>query len=327
MTTQPPSADPANSIASTPPGLPATQLVASVEARLREAIRDRAEAPGGGLPRRLADAMVYAALGPGKRVRPTLVVRACEAVAGPVDLATPPVGLWEAAAAVELVHAFSLVHDDLPALDDDDLRRGRPTLHRQTDEATAILAGDALLTLSTELLATGVADPGLALRLIGELSVATQNMIAGQTRDTRPEPTDAGRDAAAAGLAAVDQLTLIHRQKTAALLRAAVRLGGLCGAADEPRLRALTDYAEAVGLMFQVVDDLLDVTSDGQTLGKATQKDAAAGKLTYPGLMGVDGARAEAARLHEAATDALRPLGEHGRPLREIADQLAVRQY
>ena len=306
-------------------GIADAPLRDAVESRLREAIRQRAEAPGGGLPRGLADAMVYAALGPGKRVRPVLVVRSCEAVAGRVDLGSAPAGLWEAAAAVELVHAFSLVHDDLPALDDDDLRRGRPTLHRHSDEATAVLAGDALLTLSTELLVGGVADPALALRLIGELSGATQDMIGGQMRDTRPEGEGAD-GGASVGRAPIDRLMLIHRQKTGALLRAAVRMGGHCGGADARQLEALTGFAEAVGLMFQVVDDLLDVTSDGATLGKATQKDAAAGKLTYPGLLGVEGARAEVTRLRGVALDSLGPLGEGGAALRALAEGLAVRE-
>ncbi len=280
---------------------------------MRDAIRQRSEGEGGGLPRGLADAMAYAALGPGKRVRPLLTLRAWECIEtlraegtpatesvrkpGPLDAPGPSLdaaglpggasGVWEAAAALELVHAFSLVHDDLPALDNDDLRRGRPTLHRHADEATAILAGDALLTLSLELLATGVADPALAVRLIGELSSATNDMIGGQMRDTRPDDRDAGA-LAGATIGDLDHLVLIHRQKTGALLRAAARMGGLCGGAEAGQLAALTDFADAVGLMFQVIDDLLDVTSDHATLGKATQKDASAGKLTYPGLLGVE---------------------------------------
>lgn len=296
-------------------GLPQDQLVAEVEACIRDAVRER------DLPRDLADAMLYAALGPGKRVRPTLVVRCAEAVAGPTDLHSIKPALVMAAAAIEMVHAFSLVHDDLPAMDDDDLRRGRPTLHKHTSEAMAILAGDALLAMSVEMIATGVADPALSGRLIRELTVGTNDMIAGQVYDTLPNTDD--------HLPEIDRLVRVHRHKTGALLRAAARMGGHCapgGGASADQIHALTDYADAIGLMFQVVDDLLDVTSDAESMGKATQKDAAAGKLTYPGLMGVDGAEAEVERLRAAAHAALEPLGESAQTLRRFADDLAVRR-
>ncbi|MEM7625080.1 MAG: polyprenyl synthetase family protein [Planctomycetota bacterium] len=296
------------------PGLPADQLVAEVEACLRDFVTQR------DLPRRLADAVLYAGLGPGKRVRPTLVVRACEAVAGSVASASTIEGLLPAATAIEMVHAFSLVHDDLPAMDDDDLRRGRPTLHKHADEATAILAGDALLGLSVEMLATGITDPALSGKLVRELSVATNDMIAGQVYDTYP-----GEEAGSDHLPDIDQLVRVHRHKTGALLRAAARMGGYCAEASAEQLGALTDYADAIGLMFQVVDDLLDVTSDAVVMGKATQKDAAAGKLTYPGLMGVGGAKAEVERLRDSAHAALEPLGDGAQPLRRLADDLAVR--
>lgn len=293
-------------------GLPQDQLVAEVESCIRDYVRER------DLPRDLADAILYAALGPGKRVRPTLVVRCAEAVAGPMDLDSmrPPVVI--AAAAIEMIHAFSLVHDDLPAMDDDDLRRGRPTLHKHANEAMAILAGDALLSLSIEMVATGVADPALSGRLIRELSVGTNDMIAGQVYDTFPDRDD--------HIPGVDRLVRVHRHKTGALLRAAARIGGHCVGANVEQLHALTEYADAIGLMFQVVDDLLDVTSDAQAMGKATQKDAAAGKLTYPGLMGIDGAQAEVERLRAAAHAALEPLGESAGTLRRFADDLAVRR-
>jgi len=293
-------------------GLPQDQLVAEVEACIRDTVRER------DLPRDLADAMWYAALGPGKRVRPTLVVRCAEAVAGPTDLHAIRPALVIAAAAVEMVHAFSLVHDDLPAMDDDDLRRGRPTLHKHADEAMAILAGDALLAMSVEMIAVGVADPALSGRLIRELTVGTNDMIAGQVYDTFPERDD--------HIPGVDRLIRVHRHKTGALLRAAARMGGHAANANVDQLHALTDYADAIGLMFQVVDDLLDVTSDAAAMGKATQKDAAAGKLTYPGLMGVGGAEAEVQRLRAAAHAALDPLGDAAQTLRQFADDLAVRR-
>jgi geranylgeranyl pyrophosphate synthase len=290
-------------------------LTAEVEAELRDAIRQR------DLPRRLADALVYAALGPGKRVRPTLLVRSAEAVHGPIARLADLPGVLSGAAAIEMVHAFSLVHDDLPAMDDDDLRRGRATLHKHTDEATAVLAGDALQTLAIEHVTTTVADPALALRLIRELAGGTRDMIAGQVRDTFPDD-----DEADAHVPPIDRLVTTHRLKTGALLRAAARMGGHCAGANADQLDALTDYADAVGLMFQVVDDLLDVTSDPEQLGKQTQKDAAAGKRTYPVLMGLDGARAEVQRLRERAHAALAPLGDRAQALRSFADRLAVRQ-
>ncbi|MEO1236469.1 MAG: polyprenyl synthetase family protein [Planctomycetota bacterium] len=292
--------------------LPADRLVAEVDAWVRDFVAER------GLPRNLADAVAYAALGPGKRVRPTLVVRACEAVGGALDTLTDTPGLLPGAAGLEMVHAFSLVHDDLPAMDDDDLRRGRPTLHRHTDEATAILAGDGLLSMAFEAIATRTADAGLAAALVGELATATTDMIAGQMFDTRPDFDE--------HMPAADRLSLVHRLKTAALLRAACRIGGRCGGADADQLAALTTYAEAVGLMFQVVDDLLDVTAEADHLGKATGKDEAAGKLTYPGLMGIDGTRAEVERLRAEANAAIEPLGESAAGLRRLADELAERR-
>lgn len=297
-------------------GIAQDQIVREVEGYLQAFVKKR------GLPSRLADAALYAGLGPGKRVRPTLVVRACEAVRGPLASLSEIEGLLPGAVAIEMVHAFSLVHDDLPAMDDDDLRRGRPTLHKHADEATAILAGDALLGLSFELVAAGVDDQGLGLALVRELSVGTNDMIAGQVRDTFPEDPETGAEDGSD----LDRLIRTHRLKTGALLRAAVRMGGRCGGATGPQLDALTRYAGAVGLMFQVVDDLLDVTSDAGVMGKATQKDAAAGKRTYPGLLGVEGARAEAQRLAADARDALEPLGEHAHPLGRLADELAVRR-
>ena len=297
-------------------GLQPDALISEVDAALRDFVRQRE------LPRQLADAMVYSLLGPGKRVRPMLVARAAEAVAGPIARLANLPGLLPAASAIEMIHAFSLVHDDLPAMDDDDLRRGRPTLHKHADEATAILAGDALQTLAFETLATRVADPALAGRLIAELATATNDMIAGQVHDTFPDALDD----LGPHMPEIDRLVTTHRLKTGALLRAAARMGGHCASANPDQLQALTDYADAVGLMFQVVDDLLDVTSDPQQLGKQTQKDAAAGKRTYPGLMGIDGARAEVHRLLADAESALAHFGAAGSSLRHYAAALAARQ-
>ncbi|MEM9417934.1 MAG: polyprenyl synthetase family protein [Planctomycetota bacterium] len=292
-------------------GIPLDQLIAEVDAKLRDYLSQR------GLPRNLTDAILYSGLGPGKRVRPTLVVRSYEAVQGPLVDGPMPDPLLAAAVGIEMVHAFSLVHDDLPAIDDDDLRRGRPTLHKHTNEAMAILAGDGLLALSFELVTRNVGDATLGLALVGELATATNDMIAGQIYDTLPEDD---------GVHGIDRLIRIHRNKTGALLRGAARMGGLCAGGSESQIEALTRYADVVGLMFQVVDDLLDVTSDAESMGKATQKDAEAGKLTYPGLMGVEGAQAEVKRLQTEAHDLLEPLGASAEPLRRLADDLAVRR-
>jgi geranylgeranyl pyrophosphate synthase len=262
------------------------------------------------LPASLAEAVRYAVLGPGKRLRPILIVRSAEAVGGRADEALAP------AAAIEMIHAFSLVHDDLPALDDDDLRRGRPTLHRHAGEALAILAGDALLGLAVELLIDRLPQR-LAVPVCRELIGGCNRMIAGQVCDTLPgaHPTGTARE----------RLETIHRNKTGALIRAACRAGAICGDATPPQLEAVTAFGEAVGLMFQVVDDLLDVTGTTEELGKTAGKDARQDKLTYPALLGVEGSRAEVQRLRGEALEALEPLGRGAGPLRELCDYLSAR--
>ena len=277
------------------------QLKARVDAEIGRGVRAR------GLPGPLEEAVLYAALGPGKRTRPILCFRACEAVGGRAADALAP------AMAVEMVHAFSLVHDDLPAMDDDDLRRGRPTVHKAFREDLAILAGDALQSLAIEALAA----PRLNPRLPGELARATTDMIAGQVLDT-VGGSEANADPA-------DRLGSIHRNKTGALLVAACRMGAICGDAEPETVLKLSAYAACVGLCFQAVDDLLDVTADEATLGKASGKDADAGKLTYPGLYGVDGTRSRIRELRDEAIAALGHLGPAANPLRELARTLAVR--
>ncbi|MFA9477216.1 polyprenyl synthetase family protein [Phycisphaerales bacterium AB-hyl4] len=264
------------------------------------------------MPTNLKSAIEYAFFGPGKRLRPVLVVRCCEAVGGDERAALP------AAAAIELIHCFSLVHDDLPAMDDDDLRRGRPTLHKHTNEAMAILAGDAMTSLAFEAIASGIDDAALSRAVARELSTATTDMISGQIYDTLP--------AFDADTPPARRLELIHRHKTGALLRCACRMGGRCGGASAEQLNNLTHYAESVGLMFQIIDDLLDVTQSTEQLGKTANKDADQGKLTYPGVMGIDASRAEVARLRDAAHAALADLGASAEPLRELCDYMAVRE-
>lgn len=263
-------------------------------------------------PLRLHAAMRYAALGAGKRVRPFLVY----AVGGMFD--AEELRLDAPAAAVELIHAYSLVHDDLPAMDDDDLRRGRPTCHRAFDEATAILVGDALQTLAFDVLSkTEALRADVRLSMLHALAQASgsQGMAGGQALD----------------LAAVGQhldlaeLERMHRLKTGALIAASVRLGALTAEADSAAQERLARYARALGLAFQVRDDILDVISPSHTLGKTQGKDAADGKPTYVSLLGLDGAQNLAGQLLDEAQNAL-----HGLPktdlLRELAHYVVMRK-
>ncbi|MBZ5876425.1 (2E,6E)-farnesyl diphosphate synthase [Chromohalobacter salexigens] len=257
-------------------------------------------------------AMRYSVLGGGKRLRPILVYAAGHAL-GAEDKA-----LDAPAAAVELIHAYSLVHDDLPAMDDDDMRRGRPTVHRAYSEAMAILAGDALQTLAFEVLAeTRHPRLGAMVRALANAS-GREGMAAGQALDL----------SAVGGRLDVDALATMHGYKTGALIRAAVRLGALAAAdEDDPRVAALDTYAAAIGLAFQIQDDILDVAGDAATLGKATGADAARAKPTYPALLGLDGARAKARGLLDEALSALAPLGERAYPLAELARHMIDRDH
>ena len=271
------------------------------------------------LPENLLEAVRYSVLDGGKRLRPTLTILSCEAVGGDREAAMP------AACAIELIHCFSLVHDDLPAMDDDDLRRGRPTLHRHAGEAMAILAGDVMVSVAFEWLDQAELPGEARSMLVAELARATSAMIAGQVYDTL-----GGFDRS---MPDVQRLLLIHRNKTEALIRCACRMGALSGGAmsggasgaDDEGLAALTSYGESIGLMFQIVDDLLDVTQTAEHIGKATGKDLPAGKLTYPGLCGIEASQKEIARLQQAALNALEGLGESARPLADICNYLAVR--
>ncbi|MCT8468981.1 (2E,6E)-farnesyl diphosphate synthase [Chromohalobacter canadensis] len=257
-------------------------------------------------------AMRYGVLGGGKRLRPVLVYAAGRAL-GAEDTA-----LDAPAAAIELIHAYSLIHDDLPAMDDDDMRRGRPTVHRVYNEAMAILTGDALQTLAFEVLAE--ARPTRLGAMVGVLAHASgrDGMAAGQALDL----------CAVGGQLDVDALATMHRYKTGALIRAAVRLGALAAVdEDDPRVAALDAYAAAIGLAFQIQDDILDVAGDAATLGKATGADAARAKPTYPALLGLEGARAKAHGLLDEALDALAPLGERAFPLADLARHMIDRDH
>jgi geranylgeranyl diphosphate synthase type II len=222
-------------------------------------------ADGAACPARLAEAMRYSLLGGGKRLRPVLCLLAAEACGGDWDAAMP------SACALEMVHTYSLIHDDLPSMDDDDLRRGRPTCHKAFDEATAILAGDGLLTLAFETIVRHTRPPEAAAGCVRALAegAGPSGMVAGQMADLEAE----GRDDPTVGA-----LEAIHVRKTGALLRASLRMGGIVAGADAARLQALTSYGHAVGLAFQIVDDLLDVTGDEAKMGKRVNKDSGLGK-------------------------------------------------
>ncbi|MCO4888622.1 polyprenyl synthetase family protein [Cupriavidus sp. WGtm5] len=282
---------------------------ARTEAALEAALPD-----AGTVPHTLHEAMRYAALGGGKRVRP-LLVHAAGAVSG-----AAPAACDAAACAVEMIHAYSLVHDDMPCMDDDDLRRGRPTVHKAYDEATALLVGDALQTQAFIVLAeAGPIAPAVRLQLVAELARASGSagMAGGQAIDLQNVGRAMTRDA----------LEAMHRMKTGALLRASVRMGALCGEIDAQGLAALDRYAAAVGLAFQVVDDILDVTADTATLGKTAGKDAAHDKPTYVSLLGLDAARELAGSLRAEAYEALAGFGERAARLRDLADLIVLRTH
>ena len=264
----------------------------------------------GGRPRRLADAMRHSLLAGGKRMRPVLTLAAHAACGADPSRRGAAV---TAAQAVEMVHTYSLVHDDLPCMDDDDLRRGRPTCHVAFDEATAVLAGDALLTLAFDLLSR-VQSAEIGLGCVSSLARAAGavGMVGGQAQDLEAEANPAFVSDGAA-------LEAIHRRKTGALIACACELGAITARAGDDRLFALRDYGESLGLAFQIADDLLDLTADAAALGKTAGKDVAAGKLTYPALYGMEGSRARAAELIDAALAALEPLGGAADPLRALA--------
>lgn len=266
-------------------------------------------------PARLHAAMRYSVFAGGKRVRPALVVLAGEALGVARETLLP------GGAALEMIHTYSLIHDDLPGLDNDDLRRGRPTAHRQYDEATAILAGDALLTLGLTTLAAGpveIAEPRRrrAVEMVGT-AIGTLGMIGGQVDDLEAEH-DWPEDAPAA-------LEAIHRRKTGALLVACLRLAGIYAGADGRLDRRLTDLGERIGLMFQVADDILDVEGTAGTLGKTAGKDAAARKLTYPGLYGLTESKRMLARTRDQALDLAGALPGGGGLFSSLVRYLATR--
>ncbi len=320
---------PAQSPRSTGDGCPVGEALAAVTAlvdpRLEAALALSDDAP----PRLLA-AMRYALLAPGKRLRPALVLWAAEAVGdarGPSP-ATPSSAALAAAAAVEMIHAYSLVHDDLPAMDDDDLRRGRPTCHRAFDEATAILCGDALQALAFETLAAGL-PPAVAARGCAILARAAgpEMLVGGQSDDLAAERGWLETERAGTGDDPVAWMERVHRRKTGALFRASLALGGLAAGADEPSLGALDTFGRAFGLAFQIADDLLDAEGDADATGKRVGKDAERGKLTYPTVLGVDASRRHAQALVQEATAALEPFAERAATLCRLASWIVSRDH
>ena len=267
------------------------------------------------LPPRLHQAMRYSVFAGGKRLRPILIIAACEAVGGPPERALP------AACAIEMIHTYSLIHDDLPAMDDDDFRRGHPTNHKVFGEANAILAGDALLTEAFRLLADAEAnrgvDPAVSLRVIETIArcAGSQGMVGGQVVDMESEENP------------VDFATLqyIHTRKTGALILASIQAGAWLGGGNDEQVAALTRYGETAGLAFQIADDILDIIGDQRELGKDVGSDQARGKATYPALLGLSEARRRAGELRELAIAALQPLGTSAEPLRAIARYIVER--
>jgi geranylgeranyl diphosphate synthase type II len=270
-----------------------------------------------GCPNQLAEAIRYALLGPGKRLRPRLVLLATEACGGAVEAAMP------AACAIEMVHAYSLVHDDLPAMDDDDLRRGRPTCHKQYGEALAILVGDALLARAFELLAAEVSPAAIAAKCCAVLGRAAgaSALVGGQADDlAMAERNGVEPDGNLA------ELEAIHRRKTGALIVAALELGGVVASGTPTQLESLKAYGRNVGLAFQITDDLLDVAGNQEAVGKRLAKDVDRGKLTFPRLMGVESSRRNAEKLVDEACAMIEVFGEKGVPLGELARAVLTRK-
>jgi geranylgeranyl diphosphate synthase, type II len=282
------------------------QLADSALERLLPSADDR--------PTSIHKAMRHSVFAGGKRIRPILCMEAGCAVAG-----TLPAGIEEAGAALEMLHTYSLIHDDLPALDNDDLRRGRPTCHKAFGEAIAILAGDALQTQAYEVLSRLQCPAEARVKIIEEIARGTgtlNGMIGGQVVDIESEHTKPN----------ADTLQYIHRSKTAALITASVVSGGIYAGASDEQVKSLHCYGQSIGLAFQIVDDILDVTQTSEQLGKTAGKDAASEKATYPALFGLDESRKRADALLTSACEALNPFNERATTLQTIARFLVERK-
>jgi geranylgeranyl diphosphate synthase, type II len=302
------------------------EVTQSLGSRVNAALDARATL-GEGCPARLREAMRHSLLAPGKRMRPLLVLLAAKACGGDVEAALP------AACAVEMVHAYSLIHDDLPALDNDDLRRGRPTCHKAFDEATAILAGDALLTLAFETLAKEIQPPATAAACCAALAEAAGpcNMVGGQADDVEAERNDECRmmndecPPIHHSSFSIHHLESIHHRKTGAMIRVSLRLGAIVAGAGAEQLAALDTYGKCLGLAFQITDDLLDVRGTEAEMGKRVRKDARQQKLTFPGLLGVEESDKYAQAQVAEARCALSVFGDEADPLRALAQYVLER--
>jgi len=291
-------------------------LRAYLKARQKEVDRtlDRFLPKASTKPATIHQAMRYSLFAGGKRLRPILCLAAAEACGGLTKSALP------LACALECIHTYSLIHDDLPSMDNDDFRRGRATCHKVYGDGIAILAGDALLTIAFEIAAAAEGWSRYDLReIFREISIAagSRKLIAGQVADLEGEGKKLN----------LTQLRYIHENKTAALLTTSVRLGAMSANATPTKLRAISEFGYALGLAFQVIDDILDVTQTSEKLGKSAGKDAAAQKATYPAVLGLEKSRREAGRLTRRAHEALRPLGRKADRLHEIANYLLEREY
>jgi geranylgeranyl diphosphate synthase type II len=284
------------------------RLLPRIEQALTEILDTALQTPG--CPARLAEAMRYAVLGGGKRIRPLLVLATLRTLGHREEIGLP------AAAALEIVHAYSLIHDDLPAMDNDDVRRGKPSCHRAFGEALAILAGDALLTLAFEVLATALPKQhaGAAIQIIAH-AAGPAGMVGGQADDVDER----------AHAASVDQVESIHRRKTGALIVAAIHIGGLLGRARTMQLQALLSFGQNLGLAFQIADDVLAHTGDERRLMKPTKSDQQHGRRTYPRMAGIKAARMRAAELTKTARDALKPFKKRADVLLGLIDVVEER--
>jgi geranylgeranyl pyrophosphate synthase len=269
----------------------------------------------------LKKAIKYTLEAPGKRVRSAMVLWCCEVVNPDKSVVNHDAEI--AAAAIEMVHTYSLVHDDLPAMDNDDLRRGQPTCHKAFDEATAILTGDALLTLAFEVLAERISDPVIAVKLIRQLAhdAGPAGMIAGQMADLKAEDRRQKTD----DRQATKIIEEIHTNKTAKLFRCAAAMGAICGGANEVQLDALCEYGLKTGLGFQIADDILDVSATSEHLGKTVGKDVKAGKVTYLSILGMEKSKQLAKKFADEAIAALEPFGKQADILRQLAAALLQR--
>ena len=283
--------------------------------KLIERALDRYLPKANAKPATLHRAMRYSVFAGGKRLRPILCLAAAEACRGNVSNVLP------LACALECIHTYSLVHDDLPSMDNDDFRRGRPTCHKVFGDGIAVLAGDALLTIALEIVSRTKPAPRYDISvLLREIAVAagSQRLIAGQVADLEAEGKNVKRD----------QLQFIHENKTAAILKSSVRLGAMSANADARKLSAITRFGQRLGLAFQIIDDILDVTQTSEILGKSAGKDVAAKKATYPAVIGLEKSRAEARRLTRQAHSALSVFSSHdAEPLHALANYLLEREY